>query len=57
MVYISPKSHNKLPSKYSLLKALSKAQGWVSNLKSRRFSDLYKIKKYAQIYIILILGS
>ena len=50
--YISPKSHNKLPSKYSLLKALSKARGKVSNLKSRGFSDLYKVKKYAQIYNI-----
>lgn len=50
--YISSKSHGKLPSKYSLLKALSKARGKVGNLKSRGFSDLYKVKKYAQMYNI-----
>lgn len=50
--YISPRSTGTVPTKFELLRALSKARGRVGNLKGRGFSDLYKVKKYAELFDI-----
>lgn len=48
--YVSPRSCGTVPTKFMLLRALSKARGRMGNLKGNGFSDDYKVKKYAEVY-------
>lgn len=50
--WINPRAQAKIPTKFQLLRALSRARGRVSNLKGGGFSDLYKVKKYAEFFNI-----
>lgn len=50
--WVNPRAQARIPTKFQLLRALSRARGRVSNLKGNGFSDLYKVKKYAELFNI-----